>query len=75
MGIQIFKVNPPHIKLYNQYVECCCTEEEKERLLTKLKRISGVTYVMVLPEDQGKLALRVFFVSLINNIIIVLNYL
>ena len=57
MKVQIFKVNPPHIKLYNQYVECCCTKEEKEKLLTKLKRIPGVTCVTVVPEDHGKLAL------------------
>ena len=53
MRVKIFKVNPPHIKVHNQYVECCCTEEERTTLLTKLDKIQGVTHVTLVPEDQG----------------------
>ena len=53
MGVKIFKINPAHIKVYNQYVECCCAEEERTALLTKLRKIQGVTHVTLVPEDQG----------------------
>lgn len=55
MGVKIFKINPPHIKVYNQYVECCCTEEERTILLTKLEKIQGVAQVTLVPEDQGNI--------------------
>ena len=55
MRVKIIKVNPPHIKVYNQYVQCFCTEEEKTNLLTKLEEIDGVSHVHVTqkPETTG----------------------
>ena len=53
MGVKIFRINPPHIKLHNQYVECCCTEEKKTKLITKLKNLPGVTDVTFESESIG----------------------
>ena len=53
MEVKILRINPHHIKVQNQYVECCCTEEDKTKLLTKLKQIDGVTRVILNPENTG----------------------
>ena len=53
MGVKILKVNPRHIKVHNQYIECCCTEEEKTELLTKLEQTDGVTHVTHEPDSIG----------------------
>ena len=52
-GAKIVKVNPPQIKVYNHYVECCCGEDEREELLSRLKEIRGVTNVTLEPESIG----------------------
>ena len=52
MGVKILKVNPPHIKVHNQYVECCCTEDKRTELLRQLGRVDGVIDVAV-PENLG----------------------
>ena len=49
MGVKIFNINPRHITVHDQYVECCCTEEEKMKLLTKLEEI----HVALNPEIIG----------------------
>ena len=53
LGVNIIKVNPPHIKLQNQYVECCCAEEIRTKVINKLKAITGVTHVHVLTDSEG----------------------
>lgn len=54
MGVIIFKINPQHIKVHDQYVECCCTQEEKTKLQTRLKEIHGVTHVELVNEPESK---------------------
>jgi hypothetical protein len=53
MGIKIFKVNPPHIKVHNQYVECCCTEDEQTMLLRRLMKVDGVADVAIIAEPES----------------------
>ena len=66
MGVNVFKINPAHIKVYNQYVECCCSEEEKTKLLKKLGKIPGVTNVSLEPSSIGTII--VFCLALIPDI-------
>jgi hypothetical protein len=56
MGVKILKINPPHIKVYNQYVECCCNEDKQRKLLKRLGKVVGVTDVAIItePESLGK---------------------
>lgn len=53
MGLKIFKINPRHITIHDQYVECYCTEEEKTKLLTRLKETHGVTHVALVNEPES----------------------
>jgi EAL domain-containing protein (putative c-di-GMP-specific phosphodiesterase class I) len=53
MGVKILKVNPPYIKVHNQYVECCCTEDKQTKLLRKLVKVVGVTDVAIIAEPES----------------------
>ena len=53
MGVNILNINPSTIKVRNQYVECCCTEDEQTTLLRKLMKVEGVTDVMIIPEPES----------------------
>jgi hypothetical protein len=53
VGVEILKVNPPHIKVYNQYVECCCTEDKQTKLLRRLGKVVGVTDVAKIAEPES----------------------
>ena len=55
MGVEILKVNPPRIKVHNQYVECCCTEDKQMELWGRLKKVIGVTDADIIadPESLG----------------------
>ena len=53
MGIEILKVNPPYIKVHNQYVECCCAEDKQVKLLRRLRKLIGVTDVAIIAEPEG----------------------
>ena len=53
MGVKIHKVNPPYIKVHNQYVECCCTEVKQTELLRRLGEVVGVTDVAIVAENLG----------------------
>ena len=65
MGVRIFKINPAHIKVYNQYVECCCTEEVKTMLLKKLGKIPGVTNVSLEPNSLGTYSIIIIIILLL----------
>ena len=49
----VAKINPTHVKLLNQYVECCCADDVREELLSKLKNIKGVIHVKHLSLSEG----------------------
>ena len=51
--MEVAKVNPTHIKLLNQYVECCCADNVREELLSRLKYINGVIHVKHLALSEG----------------------
>ena len=53
MGANILKVNPSNIKVRNQYVECCCTEDKQTTLFRRLMRVEGVTDVVIIPEPES----------------------
>ena len=53
VGAEVAKVNPTHIKLLNQYVECCCAEGIQEELLSTLKSVRGVIHVKLLSPSEG----------------------
>ena len=53
MGVKILKVNPPHIKVHNQYIECCCTEDKQTKLLRRLRKVNGVTDVAIINEPES----------------------
>ena len=64
MGVKILKVNPPRIKLHNQYVECCCIEDKQTKLLKRLRKVNGVTDVAIINEPEN---LGILFDNLIDN--------
>ena len=53
MGVKILKVNPPYIKVYNQYVECCCIEDKQKKLLRRLEKVVGVTDAAIIAEPEN----------------------
>ena len=53
MGVKILKVNPPYIKVHNQYVECCCAEDKQVKLLRRLRKLIGVTDVAIIAEPES----------------------
>ena len=52
MGVKILKVNPPYIKVHNQYVECCCTKDKQKEILRRLEEVVGVTDVTIITEPD-----------------------
>ena len=53
MGVEILKVNPPRIKVHNQYVECCCTEDKQIEIRKGLRKVIGVTDVAIIDEPKS----------------------
>ena len=53
MGVEILKVNPPYIKVHNQYVECCCTEDEQKKIKRRLEEVVGVTDIAIIAEPEN----------------------
>ena len=51
--MKVAKVNPAHIRLLNQYVECCCSDDTRQELLSKLRDIKGVIHVKHRPLSEG----------------------
>ena len=53
MGVRNLKFNPSYIKVYNQYVECFCTEDKQTKLLRRLRKLIGVTDVAIVAEPES----------------------
>ena len=76
MGVKILKVNPPYIKVHNQYVECCCAEDKQVKLLRRLRKLNGVTDVAIIadPESLGRVLCKINFDQYGYNIYPLNNY-